>query len=103
MWKRLLFAGLLLAGTLWVTSDALFGFSSSRAREIVIPDYCGEDLSAVEPGEEIELTVEYRYDETIPAGTVLRQEPEPGSVRKVNKRHPKCPVRLYVSMGPENE
>ena len=102
MWKRLLFAGLLLAGTLWVTSDALFGVVRNRAKEIVIPDFCGEDLEALEPGEEIELTVEYRYDEEIPAGIVMRQEPEPGSVRKVNKRHPKCAVKLYVSLGKED-
>ena len=101
MWKRLLFAGLLLAGTLWVTFDALFGISGSGARKIVIPDFCGKNLSAVEPAGELELTVEYRYAEDAPAGIVTRQEPEAGSVRKVNRRHPKCGVKLYVSFGRE--
>lgn len=101
MWKRLLFAGLLLAGTLWVTADALFGVLRHGERDVVIPNYCGEDLESIEPGETIELTVEYRYDEETPAGIVMRQEPEPGSVRKVNGSHPKCAVKLYVSLGRE--
>ena len=103
MWKRLLFAGLLLVTAFWVTSDSLFGVMQNHAREIVIPEFCGKDLETVDPGEEIELTVEYRYDEEIPAGIVTRQEPEAGSVRKVNERHPKCAVKLYVSLGRETE
>lgn len=102
MWKRLLFAGLLLAGALWVTADALFGIVRDRAREIVIPEFCGKDLEAVEPGEDLGFTVEYRYDEKIPAGIVMRQEPEAGSVRKVNPSRPTYPVRLYVSLGKED-
>ena len=101
MWKRLLFAGLLLIGTFWVTSDALFGVMKNHAREVEIPDFRGENLEEIEPGEEIELTVEYRYDETVPAGIVTRQEPEPGSIRKVNESHPKCAVKLTVSLGRE--
>ena len=102
MWKRVLFAGLLLAGTLWVTADALFGIVSNRAREIVIPDFCGEDPEMIEPREDLEFTVEYRYDEKIPAGIVMRQDPTAGSVRKVTPRRPKCAVRLYVSLGKED-
>ena len=101
MWKRLLFAGILLIGTFLVTGDALFGVMRNRAKTVVIPDFCGENLETVEPGETVELTVEYRYDENIPAGIVMRQDPEPGSVRKVNESHPKCAVRLYVSLGRE--
>ncbi len=101
MLKRLLFAALLLAGTFWVTADALFGISGNGVRDVTVPDFCGRDAATVDFGEDFEMTVEYRYDEKIPAGVVLRQDPAAGSVRRVNRSHPKCAVKLYVSMGRE--
>ncbi len=101
MWKKLLFAGFLLIGTFWVTADALFGLLPAGTRDVTVPDFCGRDFAAVESTGDFAFTVEYRYDENIPAGIILRQEPEPGNVRRVNRKHPECEVRLWVSLGRE--
>ena len=100
MWKKLLFANLLLAAICFVVLDALFGVTSARGERVTVPDFCGATEETLAADERFAVTAEYRYDDS-PAGTILSQEPPAGSVRKIGEDRQKCALRVVVSMGPE--
>ena len=100
MWKKLLFANLLLIVAGFVVLDSLFGVVSARGERVTIPDFCGTNEGSLAADERFAVTAEYRYDES-PAGTILSQEPPAGSIRKIGEDQARCRVRVVVSMGPE--
>lgn len=100
MWKKLIFANLLLAAVTFTAANTLFGLTDPPGESLTVPDFTGETEQDVSGDGRWELTVEYRYGDE-PAGTVLSQEPAAGSVRKRTAQRPRCPLRLTVSMGPE--
>ncbi len=95
---RILYGGLLLAvfaGAVW------FGFRRAIVgRSVTVPDLSGktpEQAFAVTRGLGLKLeeqTSRARYDERIPAGRILLQQPEAGSLAK-----PAQVVRVVLSLG----
>ena len=100
MWKKLLFANLLFAAAVFVVLDSLFGVTAARGERITVPDFRGATEETIAADGRFAVTAEYRYDES-PAGTILSQEPAPGSVRKIGEDRKKCELRVVVSMGLE--
>ncbi|MEO0081395.1 MAG: PASTA domain-containing protein [candidate division WOR-3 bacterium] len=70
-----------------------------EARMVVVPGFCGKTRAEAEPlGRQVGLRVEQiaeEHSDDVPAGTVLRQEPEFGAVVEDGTL-----VRLVVSKGP---
>ena len=95
----MLYGALLLAvfvGAVW------FGFRRSIVgRSVVVPDLTGKTpdaalRAALDAGLQMEEQEgRARYDEKIPRGKVLMQQPEPGSLAK-----PSQAVRVVLSLGP---
>lgn len=100
MWKKLLFANLLLAAVLFVTADRLFGILPARGERIIVPDFQGAQEETLAADPRFSVSAEYRYDDS-PAGTILSQEPAPGAARKIGEGQARCQLRVVVSMGPE--
>lgn len=100
MFKKWLFAHLLLFAVTFVVADSLFGILAPRGETFTVPDFAGMREEEVLADGRLAVTSEYRYDET-PSGTVIGQDPPVGTARKLGEKAGKCAVRLVVSMGPE--
>ena len=100
MWKKLLFANLLVLALAFVVLDSLFGVASARGERVTVPDFCGASEESLAADARFAVTAEYRYDDR-PAGTILSQDPAPGSIRKIGEDQAKCKLRVVVSMGPQ--
>lgn len=100
MWKKLLFAGLLFVAVVFVTANALFGFTEPQGVSLTVPDFSGASEQQLAADDRFAVTAEYRYDES-PAGTVLSQTPAAGTIRKLRTARDKCELRVVVSMGQE--
>ena len=116
-WGATLMASLLLAGVLYVESQAIFGVTPLPAEDAArgFMGYVGEHpalmtLPCLE-GEAFDETrlpdpalfpceVTYVYHPTVPAGRVISQSPRGGARRKVSLSRP-CVISLTVSMGRE--
>ena len=108
-----------LRRVLWITVFSLFSVSmllltcvvatylprtDADSVSLTLPDLIGtvyEDNDARLCDECYEVVFDYRSDEATPPGTVLRQDPAPGSVRRVMPPHARCVVRLTLSTGVE--
>ena len=100
MWKKaLIFSAALLLSAVWLVSDLLLSPLEKPAEVLEIPDFCGRPQAAVERAEWMELVEEYRYDATVPAGTVLSQTPAAGSRRRAVELP--IEIRLVISLGEE--
>ena len=100
MFKKWLFAHLLLFAVAFVTADSLFGVTAPRGETFTVPDLCGMSEADVLADARLDVTSEYRYDDR-PAGTVLSQDPPAETARKLGEKNDRCAVRVVVSMGPE--
>ena len=97
----LLFAFLSLSALSWCVADTLLGLTLPAGETLAVPDFIGRDEAEVRNYDWLDAVITYRYDETAP-GTVLSQDPPPGSLRKRNDRLP-ARVRLVVSLGTEKQ
>lgn len=94
------FSALLFFALLWVVLDSLFAFSEdAHLTEVQIPDFCGLQEESLAFSDWMEVRMEYRYDEEVPTGVVMRQSPRAGSTRKLSAQHPRCGIALVVSLG----
>ena len=100
MWKKaLIFSAVFLLAAVWLVSDLLLSPLEKPAVVLEIPDFCGHLSGEVERAEWMEIVEEYRYDATVPAGTVLSQTPAGGSRRRAVE----LPIEicLVISLGEE--
>ena len=102
MRKYLFFSVALLIATCAVVFDSLFGVFSERERVVEIPNFVGMEEAGATLPDWIELTTEHLYDESIPEGVVISQEPSGGSMRKLGKNKT-VRLLLRVSMGQEQK
>ena len=101
-WRRTaLIAALLTAALLWIALDVWLGFTEPDGRTVTIPDCTGRAVSELTPDACFDVTVEYRYDEQAPRGTVIAQSPAAGVQRKLAPTAPTCALKLTVSLGRE--
>lgn len=97
--RALAFALTFLVLMLYLTVDAIFSPWNDGGERVIVPDFCGGDASLAKDYEWLDVTVEYRHDETRPAGTVLSQTPAAGLGRRLTADVPHLPLTLYVSLG----
>ncbi len=81
--------------------------SQNTSETITVPDFTGglytEDLEAWFSASDIyKVTVDYVYNDQSDAGTILQQDPEPDSKRRVLAGEQYCEITLTVSRGVEN-
>lgn len=100
MFKKWLFAHLLLFAVTFVVADSLFGIAAPRGETVTLPDFAGMREEDVLADDRLAVTSEYRYDDA-PAGTVIGQDPPVGTARRYGGKAGKCAVRIVVSMGHE--
>ena len=100
MFKKWLFANLLVVSVAFVVLDTLFGILAPRGETFTVPDFSGMREEEVLADARLAVTSEYRYNDA-PSGTVIGQDPPVGTARKLGEDAEKCAVRLVVSMGPE--
>ncbi len=98
----LLLSALLFVCTVWVVFDDLFSPLESSGKTVTVPSYLGMDIDDVATEAWMETEIEYRYDDSVPAGVVISQSPVGGSMRKLSDRYPTCKVNLTVSRGTES-
>lgn len=100
-WKRAALAAfVLILAVGWITADILFMPREKAAMTVEIPDLCGLSAENIKTEEWITVDIEYRYDQSIPAGIVLSQTPTAGSRRRLNGNT--CRVTVTVSLGQES-
>ena len=99
--RLLLVSAVLLLSVAWVTFSHLFYPLNTKERTVEIPPLLGLRLQELQVPEWIDLGVEYRYDESVPEGVVIAQEPLSGSRRKLSDTADRCSVTVTVSMGRE--
>lgn len=86
----------------WIFLDTWFGFTDrEEARRVTVPDFCGERYEALSFDTWQSVDTEFRYDPDVPAGIVMTQSPEAGSVRKLSTERSTCRITLTVSLGTE--
>ncbi len=98
MWKRVIFAMILLVSVGFTTADGLFGLLEARGETVTIPNLCGQSEETMKPPAWATLITEYRYDDQAPAGEITAQAPAAGSQRRITDRHP-CEITVTVSLG----
>lgn len=96
--KETLFAFLLFCTVAWCVADDLLGLTLKPEVPTEVPNLIGQAEEAAAGYDWIAPISSYRYD-SAPAGTVLAQDPAPGSLRKPHGRGT-VTVRLTVSLGP---
>ena len=80
--------------------------SQNTATSIDVPSVVGEiyDVSTIDSKLDptlFRVTVDYVYDASMPEKTIIKQEPEAGVRRKVQKNKQFCDITLTVSRGAE--
>ncbi len=101
-WKRSAAVALVLLLALgWITVDILFKPREKEPTTVEIPNLCGTNVGGIKAPEWLDVDIEYRYDESTPAGTVFAQTPTGGSRRRLVDGQP-CRVTVMVSMGRES-
>ena len=100
MKKQLFMAWLALAALSLTVADALFGFTVPAGVTVTVPQLCGLAEEALPLPDGMTCETDYRYSDTVPAGTVMEQSPVGGSRVRVSDRRP-CVIRLTVSLGAE--
>ena len=100
-WRRAAFVALvLLLAVGWLTVDILFQPRKKEPTTVEIPDLCGLGINSIQADEWLDLDIEYRYDESTPAGVIFSQTPTGGSRRRLNDRA--IQVTVVVSLGHES-
>jgi eukaryotic-like serine/threonine-protein kinase len=94
---------LLLAGALGLTFLIFFGLSmrvALRAREVEVPPLLGRSVGdatklLADLGLGLRVDENLRSDEKVPAGSIMQQDPAPGSQARSQRT-----IRVWVSAGP---
>ena len=69
---------------------------------VTVPDFCGSVYSDGSVDTELfDVSIEYKFDGSSPAGTVISQYPPPGAGRMVKKGERRCALTLTLSRGPD--
>ena len=102
MGKKLCFAIVLLFAVATAVADGLFGFFSPQGETVTVPNVVGlgEDFLELPSWAEREIT--YRYDGSVPAGTVTEQKPAAGSTLRIPRNGTRR-LTLTVSLGAEKK
>ena len=101
-WKRAAAVALvLLLAVGWITVDILFRPREKESTTVEIPNLCGTNVGNIKAPEWLDVDIEYRYDESTPAGVIFAQTPTGGSRRRLIDDEP-CQVTLVVSLGRES-
>ncbi len=84
--------------------SSLFSGSGDGSETITVKDFVGQKFSEnmqefFDNSEYYKLNLVQVYSDTEPAGKILKQEPEAGTTRKVNKGTKFCEIKLTVSRG----
>ncbi|MBQ7338038.1 MAG: PASTA domain-containing protein [Clostridia bacterium] len=72
------------------------------AEDVTVPDLVGSTYTQDDPRlprDLYEISVEYRTDDTAPAGTILAQSPPANATRRIVKEKNPCRLFLVVSAG----
>ena len=85
----------------WIVFDDLFSPFGERSVSVEIPDLCGLSIDDAVYPDFADITVEYRYDDTVSSGIILSQSPRAGTIRKLSAQASRVPLSLVVSMGKE--
>src|SRR6187397_2889385 len=89
--KRVLLAGALVL-TYFIFAAAAMRLAI-KTRDVIVPQLTGK--SVAQAGLNLRVEEARRVDATIPAGTIVRQDPEPG----VKTRRERS-VKVWISAGP---
>lgn len=92
-----------LGSAVYLTVDVLFSPRDRGDEVVVVPEFRGACVPNAEEYASLELTVEYRYDASVPEGIVISQSPAAGSRRRLGGELSRCPVTLFVSLGEGSE
>jgi serine/threonine-protein kinase len=102
-WRRAaIVAAILLLAVGWITADILLMPRQKQPKTVEIPDFCGLSVDALKEEEWLDIEIEYRYDESTPAGVVFLQTPTAGSRRRLSEDGEPCRVTVVVSLGRES-
>ena len=85
----------------WITADILLMPRKEEPTTVEIPHFCGLSMENIRAEEWLAVDIEYRYDESTPAGVVFSQTPTGGSRRRLGEDGA-CQVTLVVSLGRES-
>ncbi len=87
--------------SLAVVLVGLFGSFLMPYRTVSYPYFIGKQFTESEASidKSFDVTVNYRYSDTFPAGTVISQSPTAGITRKLYNGKKKAPLSLVVSAG----
>lgn len=101
-WRRsAAVAAVLILAVGWITADVLFMPRQKQSPTVEIPNLCGLALADLQIEEWLDVDIEYRYDETAPAGVVFSQTPTGGSHRRLASDG-MFKVTVLVSLGGES-
>ena len=102
LWRRTaLIALALTAVVLWIALDVWLGITEPDGRAVRIPDCVGRAVPDLTLDTHFDVSVEYRYDDTVSKGIVISQSPAAGAQRKISQNAPTCALKLTVSLGKE--
>ena len=102
-WRRAaIVAAILILAVGWITADMLWMPRQRPPETVEIPDFCGLDVGNIKTEEWLDVDVEYRFDESTPAGVVFSQTPTGGSRRRLPEDGEPCRVTVVVSLGRES-
>ena len=102
-WRRAaIVAAILILAVGWITADMLLMPRQRPPETVEIPDFCGLDVGNIKTEEWLDVDVEYRFDESTPAGVVFSQTPTGGSRRRLPEDGEPCRVTVVVSLGRES-
>ena len=94
-------AAVLILAVGWITIDILLMPRKKEPTTVEIPNFCGLSVGNIKTEEWLDVDIEYRYDESTPAGVVFSQTPTGGSRRRLGEDGA-CQVTLVVSLGRES-
>ena len=101
-WRRsATIAAVLILAVGWITVDMLFMPRQKQSPTVEIPNFCGLNVENLQTEEWLDVVVEYRFDENVPAGVVFSQTPTGGSRRRLTEDGV-CQVIVFVSLGEES-
>ena len=98
------FGIVLITAAVTLIDAVLKNQNSTATTPVEIPSVVGtiydsKDIEKVFDKTIYKLTIEYKYDSSLPENTIIQQEPAAGEKRRVRKNKQYCSVTLTVSKG----
>ena len=102
-WRRAaIIAAILILAVGWITADMLLMPRQKPPKTIEVPNFCGLSVDALQTEDQLDIDIEYRYNENTPTGVVFLQTPTAGSRRRLQKDGEPYHVTVVVSLGRES-